>query len=180
MTLLPPDPDLAVLSPCRTYRYRLTRHWRAGWQDDAIVWVMLNPSTADETLDDPTIRRCIGFSKAWGAGGMHIVNLFAFRSTDPAALARADDPVGPDNDEWMHETVTGWLPPEYASGQRTVVAAWGAHPFAVERAAHCFRTLATDWLCLGTTKDGHPRHPLYVPKNVEPQAYEFPFAREAA
>ena len=94
-----PSKNAAAFSPDRRYRYTLRRQW-----DDALpycLFVMLNPSTADATQDDPTIRRCIGFTKAWGFGGLLVGNLFALRSTDPAALYHADDPVGPENDSCL-------------------------------------------------------------------------------
>ncbi len=89
----------AVLSECARYRYRLDRAWE---RDDhglgTVTWVMLNPSTADADVDDPTIRRCIGFSKAWGYNALTVVNLFAWRATSPRDLCAVEDPVGPDNE----------------------------------------------------------------------------------
>lgn len=139
----------AVLSGCGRYRYLLTRRWA---DDPAVTFVMLNPSTADATTDDPTIRRCIGFAKSWGYGSLNVVNLFAFRATDPRDLLAATDPVGPRNDAFLHD----YLP--------VSVAAWGAHKLAVARARQVMQAFAGRPLlwCLGVTKDGHPRHPLYV------------------
>jgi hypothetical protein len=115
---------------------------------------MLNPSTATEDTDDPTIRRCLRFSIGWGYGRLIVVNLFALRATNPAALARHIDPIGVDNDQAILRA---------ARSAGTVVCAWGAHPCAVARA----RTVAAllrgvDLHCLGTTTHGQPRHPLYV------------------
>ena len=145
----------AVLSADGLYRYRLWRIW-----DDLrplMVWVMLNPSTADADVDDPTIRKCMSFAKAHRHGGIIVVNLFAWRATDPKALPTVTDPIGPENDEHIHWAVKAPL-------MATVVAAWGANKFAAKRAArvktmirgygrplHCFRQTATPW------------HPLYLP-----------------
>nr|WP_209605166.1 DUF1643 domain-containing protein [Sinorhizobium kostiense] len=151
----------------RRVHYRLERRWqRPGC--DLLVWVMLNPSTADADVDDPTIRRCIRFSQAWGYGGMIVGNIFALRSTDPAALLIAADPVGPMNDEMIIEACTEFMPAEY--GRRDVIAAWGAHPFAATRAVHVLSISTIDVFCLGTTKEGHPRHPLYV-KSDQPRVH---------
>lgn len=151
----------ALLSPCNTYRYRLGRSWGAGAAD---VWIMLNPSTADATIDDPTIRRCVGFSRGWGAGSLVVVNLFALRATDPAELAHHSDSVGPDNDRHIAEAAI-----EASINGGMILAAWGAHPMATERAAAVARLVGpTTLLCLGTTKAGAPRHPLYVKGDTTP------------
>lgn len=154
----------ADFSPCRKYRYSLRRHWGDMLNDDAPGYVMfigLNPSTADETNDDPTIRRCINFAKAWGFSGLCMTNLFAFRATDPKDMIAADDAVGPDNDAWLRCL---------SDGASLVVAAWGVH------GTHQGRDKAVAGLlgamdCLGTTKDGHPRHPLYVRGGIERQDF---------
>ena len=103
----------AELSEDRLYRYRLTRIWGDG---PRATFVMLNPSTADEHVDDPTLRRCMGFARAWGLGGLNVVNLSAFRATIPAELWRAVDPIGPDNDDYLRAAG--------ASGE-PLIAAWG-------------------------------------------------------
>ena len=151
----------AVLSECGTYRYRLERAWSDDPRD---VWLMLNPSTADATLDDPTIRRCVGFSRRWGAGGIVVANLYALRATDPAELERHPDPVGPANDAHIADVVQH----AWRDGAR-IVCAWGAHPFAASRALDVAEGLR-DMLpvCLGTTRSGAPRHPLYVRADVVP------------
>jgi len=138
----------ALLSPCGTYRWWLSRTWGAA---APMVFIGLNPSTADASLDDPTIRRCIGFARREGCGGLVMLNLFALRSTDPVLLYPAANPVGTDNDRHIRERAVG-----------TVVAAWGAHPLAAARAKEVQALLTVPLLCLGTTKDGSPRHPLYV------------------
>jgi hypothetical protein len=149
----------ATFSPCRRYRYALTRTWADA---PGAVFVTLNPSTADALADDPTIRRCIGFARAWGCGGLTVVNLFGLRATDPAQLTRVHDPVGPDNDVVIRDVVTRAAD---FPAQRPVVAAWGAHPAAGKRAREVGGMLArqgVEVLCLGVTAAGHPRHPLYV------------------
>jgi hypothetical protein len=146
----------AVISECGRYRYRLTRTWDAAL--DPACFVMLNPSTADATHDDPTIRRCVGFARGWGCGGIVVVNLFAFRATDPAEMFRASlAAIGPENDRHVRDA---------AEQCRPVVAAWGAHGGFLRRDAAARRLLVdvgSAVLCLGVTKQGHPRHPLYVP-----------------
>lgn len=161
----------ARFSDCRTYRYTL---WRV-WDDEGpkLNVIGLNPSTADENVDDPTIRRCIAFGKRWGFGRLVMTNLFAYRSTDPRGLATVEDPVGPDNDQWLREQ---------AYDAAYVVAAWGAHPLAVAR-SKAVRPLLERYavMCLGITRDGAPKHPLYLPKATQPVTYwEHPSARVAA
>lgn len=145
------------------YRYLLTRRWADG---PMMGWLMLNPSTADAEKDDATIRRCIGFAKAWGFGALSVLNLFALRATDPAALLRHPDPVGPRNDEYITDTIGVLL--EAAWPNATVVAAWGSHRMAAERGRQVVRgsAWAVQLKCLGKTKSGAPRHPLYVPANA--------------
>ena len=139
----------AHISKCGNYRYELTRRW----DDDLpmLGWIMLNPSTADASIDDPTIRRCIGFAKSWGFGSIMVTNLFALRATNPRELLSHPDPVGPENDNWLE------LQPQ------VTVAAWGAHKMAIER-VDSVRHL--NLMCLGTTKSGAPKHPLYVPSST--------------
>lgn len=138
------------------YRYRLTRRWGEG--PVSVTWVMLNPSTADANVDDPTIRRCIGFTKAWGGNALTVVNLFAYRATNPKALHGVHDPIGPLN--WRHVA-------EAVRQSTVTVCAWGAHAQSVPafRYAPNVPVVAgavVDTWCLGTTKNGSPRHPLYV------------------
>ena len=121
-------------------------------------FVMLNPSTADAEEDDPTIRRCIGFAGNMGYGGIEVVNLFAYRATNPKALADARDPVGPENDEAILEAM---------KGTGIVVCAWGALHFdgLADRVGEVLALLKRANLvtaCLALTQDGEPRHPLYL------------------
>jgi hypothetical protein len=151
----------ARFSPDGRYRYALLRRWGDD-TDPVITFVMLNPSTADAERDDPTIRRCIRFARANGYGCLHVVNLFGLRATDPRALLDADDPVGPDN--------TIYLARHIAARSVPLVAAWGGHTgdlqrFVRSRVAQVMDRLGghtRNWLCLGTTTDGDPRHPLFV------------------
>lgn len=133
------------------YRYVLTRTWNTS--ADPVVFVMLNPSTADATADDNTIRRCVWFAKREGYGGIIVVNLYAFRATNPRVMFAAPDPVGSDNDRIIAEITRG----------KTVIAAWSYHA-RPGRAAQVAELLAgaAGVFVLGLTKRGHPRHPLYV------------------
>jgi hypothetical protein len=148
----------ARLSACGSYRYWLTREWDEGaWK---LPFIMLNPSTADAEIDDPTIRRCMGFAKALKFGGIHVLNLFALRSTDPTALKKHPDPVGPENnahlDVLFNRARLDGVP---------VVAAWGAHGALSNRDKQVIALAGEHGLalsCLGKTKEGHPRHPLYL------------------
>jgi hypothetical protein len=142
----------AVISRCGLFRYRLDRRWGEG---PVAGFIMLNPSTADADSDDPTIRRCIGFAKREGCGGLMVGNLFAFRATNPEDMADAVDPDGPENQHFllnMAERVDGPL-----------IAAWGGHWMAEDLPARWVRqTFGDRLMCLGKTKAGAPRHPLYV------------------
>jgi len=152
------------------YRYTLSRTLRFRFSaDESAAVVMLNPSTADEETDDATIRKLMSFARVWSHGHicrLTVVNLFALRSTNPRGLLTHEDPVGIDNDRHILEAVVN---------ASLVVAAWGAnasHGKLAGRASHV-RDLLTKatygrgvW-CLGRTKDGHPKHPLYLPGNTE-------------
>jgi hypothetical protein len=143
----------AEFSDDAVYRYRL---WRTWGSRPPLVFVMLNPSTADGTIDDPTIRRCMGFAKREGDGGIIVVNLYALRATDPKALRTHPSPVGPLNDQHIAEACRS---AEY------IVAAWGADPMAPTRSrtvAAIARAAGKPLVCLGRTRDGAPRHPLYL------------------
>lgn len=144
----------ALLSDCGLYRYRLTRSWGNG---PRALFIMLNPSTADASIDDRTIGRCNSFAREAGCDGIEVVNLFGFRATKPSDLPLADDPVGPGNDECLFTSVRA------ASGP--VIAAWGSNSFARPRAALVLAELAKfdlEIMCLRKTQSGAPYHPLYV------------------
>lgn len=153
-----PDLHGAVLSECGCYRYTLTRKWNESLT--ALTFIMLNPSTADATLDDPTIRRCIGFARERGFGGLLVLNLFAFRATKPTDMKAARDPVGPDNDGHIIAALTA-----AGAASSPVIAAWGVHG-AYNGRDDEVRKLSLECgvnlMCLGSTKGNHPRHPLYV------------------
>lgn len=154
----------ATFSPDRLYRYALTRRWADG---PYTMFIMLNPSTADAFTDDPTIRRCTGFARTWGSAGLLVVNLFGLRATNPADLVGHPDPVGPDNDTVIADALS--VPVDH------VVAAWGDHRRLPERLPRIRELLAPAGLrltCLGTTKSGQPRHPLYIPAVTALTTYE--------
>ncbi len=144
----------ATVSLCGLYRYRLDRFWGAA---PALPFVMLNPSTADAEIDDPTIRRCMGFARREGAGGVIVCNLYAFRATRPDDLWRAADPCGPDNEKAL-SGLASWA--SYAG--MPIVCAWGTHGGKNNRPIALMLDAGAKLLCLGLTKGGHPRHPLYV------------------
>ena len=144
----------AGFSRCGAYRYWLKRRWRDA---PALVFIGLNPSSADAQVDDATLRRIIGFSNDWGFGAVTVVNLFAWRARHPADLKRAPDPVGKRNSFWLRKMTQGSEP---------VVVAWGNHG-AYQGRDKATLALLTTPLCLGLTKSGHPRHPLYAPKDTK-------------
>lgn len=149
----------ALFDPSGSYRYLLRRSWdRNG---PLAVFVMLNPSTADAGRDDPTIRRCMGLARSWGFGRLEVVNLFGFRTPYPQVLTTVLDPVGPENDAHVLKAV--------ARGE-TVVVAWGNAGATLNRGPamlpHLARAARTPLLCLGMTRAGHPRHPLYVANSI--------------
>lgn len=155
----------ATISECGSYRYRLWRQWSAVGSD-RLLFVMLNPSTADAHTDDPTLRRCAGFARRLGFGGVEVVNLFAYRATDPTVMWAATDPVGPENDQILTAVIPCHL---------TVVAAWGAPKNRRQQQAMAPRVALVRELAgqrwnrlyhLGLTRDGHPRHPLYLPADA--------------
>lgn len=161
----------AMISRCGTYRYSLQRTWDE--ERPPLVVIGVNPSTADASLDDPTIRRCVTYARDWSYGRLVMLNLFAFRSTDPLALkqaaARNVDVVGPDNDRTLLEQTK----------DRDVLVAWGAHgrfanrDLAVIRMLRPAETRKTDrpLLCLGYNNDLSPKHPLYLKRSLRPWAF---------
>jgi hypothetical protein len=149
-----------VLSRCRRYRYVLWREWDRSNPEYAL-FVGLNPSTADEKLNDQTIRRCMGFARSWGYGSLCMVNLFGFRATKPKDLMGCKKPVGKKNDSWLRRM---------SCGAGVVVAAWGIHGCYQGRDAVVARLVGT-MHCLGRTKNGLPKHPLYVSRSQRPIPY---------
>ena len=147
----------ADISPCGQYRWWLRRTLPTG-DGQVICFLMLNPSTADDTTDDPTIRRCLGFVRTWDASTLSVRNLYPYRATHPRALAQATDPCG--GTRGLTELLAGCT-------AHVTIAAWGAHPLAMHRAHEVLPLLrahlgAKPLWCLGMTKHGAPRHPLYV------------------
>lgn len=171
MTARPTLDDVAgaELSDCGHYRYLLWREWDTS--RPPLGWIMLNPSTADARQDDPTIRRCVGFAQRDGYGGIRVANLYCLRAPNSHALANVDDPIG-DDDPW------GWLLP-WGPGARVchdVALAWGGlHKVwrGSRRARSVLDKAPPDvrLLCLGTTRTGQPRHPLYLASDTPFVAY---------
>ncbi len=144
----------ATFSRDKVYRYSLER--RKGEGGERVAFCMLNPSTADETENDPTIRRCIGFAESWGFNELVVVNLFALRSTDPKALYGHYNPIGPENESHIQKAITE---------SAFIVCAWGAHGKFENRGKKVleqFRIKKADAWHLGLTKGGQPKHPLYL------------------
>lgn len=177
----------ATISACGRYRYRLWREWRLHplpaqwnmWEDERgkpaldgaghqlgvpkrCVFIMLNPSTADGDTDDPTIRRCVGFAKAWGYDRLEVINLFAYRTTNPRELLglnHADDPVGIDNQRYIEHAL---------EDNGIIVCAWGAHGSHLGQDETVIGWLGGHKLhALKITADGQPGHPLYLPANLK-------------
>ena len=146
----------AVFSDCRKFRYALWRMWDG---DKPLVMIIgLNPSTADEKVNDPTITRCISFARSWGYGGVCVTNLFGFRATAPTELKANHDPIGKENDAWVHEM---------AKEAAIKVAAWGNHGKFLNRSVEFLSSL--DQLhCIKMNKSGEPAHPLYLKAELNP------------
>lgn len=157
----------AKISECGKFRYELSRQWRVGTEGKFVLWCMLNPSTADGESDDPTIRKCVGFSKKWGYGALVIVNVSAYRATDPRELKKSGYQVEPENRAIIRES---------ALKANLIIAAWGNHATS-QQVWDTFRLLrkGSDFnrpiRCLGKTKRGMPKHPLYVPYETPLEDY---------
>jgi len=161
--------SLAVYSSCERYRYVLTRIWDSCAA--RAVFVMLNPSTATELQNDPTVERCERRARALGFGAFRVVNIFAFRATDPRVMQAQDDPVGPDNDMAISQSAE-WACP--GRGGR-IICAWGSHGAHLNRGwqVECLlRTTGLPLWHLGVTKAGHPRHPLYIGYACQPEHWD--------
>ena len=158
----------AIFSPNREYRYTL---WRKvpvtfnfeerKWTGNYVMFIGLNPSTADEVVNDPTIRRCISFSSSWGFTRMCMTNLFAYRATQPEDMKKQVDPIGPDNDTHLLQI---------AAGAGLIIAAWGNHGSFLGRDNEVVK-LIPNLHCLGVSKGGHPKHPLYLKGDTQPIAF---------
>ncbi len=151
----------AVISDCGKYRYRLDRRTPVPIGDERqMLFIMLNPSTADAELDDPTIRKCRGFCERAYHGGFTVVNLFAYRATDPAELKKASDPIGPENMRHIMKA---------ASEADTIICAWGTKGSFGRQNEKVINALKeNDLFALELTKDGHPKHPLYISYDKQP------------
>lgn len=153
----------AVYSPCETYRYSLTRSWDPA--ATKVMFVMLNPSTADERQNDPTVERCEQRARRLGYGAFQVTNIFAFRATDPRQMKAAADPEGPLNLRVLTEGVRC---------ADHIIAAWGthgAHRDQGPRIAQMLAATGAPLFHLGLSKHGHPRHPLYLPYRQKPEAW---------
>ncbi|AGY59282.1 DUF1643 domain-containing protein [Gloeobacter kilaueensis] len=152
----------AVFDASGAYRYRLWRRW--DQERPLLVFVLLNPSTADAHRDDPTLRRCLAFARTWGYGALEVLNLFAWRSSDPRGLTCTPDPVGPDNDLYLLAA---------CQPQRPVILAWGNWGSLQNRNRSVLNLIAGSRLyCLGRTRSGQPRHPLYLSARLEVEPFD--------
>jgi hypothetical protein len=150
----------AVYSPCAQFRYMLTREWAPA--QGRALFVMLNPSTATEMHNDPTVERCERRARALGFGAFRVCNIFAFRATDPRVMRAAPDPVGPLNDAAIAESAV-WAD--------QIICAWGTHGAHLHRGAQVemlLRATGQPLWHLGLSKQGHPKHPLYIGYSVQP------------
>jgi len=145
----------AVFSPCRKYRYSLTRSWNSA--EGYVLFIGLNPSIADEIIDDPTLIRCINFAKDWGYGGLIMVNLFAYMSTHPTDLKKAKLPIGKNNNKHILKN--------HQKSQLTI-AAWGNDGHFLKRDKEVLKIINNP-MCLNINKSGQPAHPLYQKKDQE-------------
>ena len=146
--------SVAIYSDCEQYRYLLTRTW--DQRGRKALFVMLNPSTATEVQNDPTVERCERRARALGFGSFRVCNIFAWRETDPRLMRQAQDPVGPENDPAIRESCH-WAD--------MIVCAWGTHGAHLDRGPaveRLMRETGRPLHHLGLTKDGHPKHPLYI------------------
>jgi len=160
----------AIISDCKQYRYRLERTWDKT--KPKVLFLMLNPSTADSFIDDPTIRRCIGFARSWNYGGILVGNLFAFRATDPKTLLNIYDPIGEDNQKHLKEMY---------NEAEIIITAWG-NSGIVEKTFKKFKDYkplegAKELYYLELSKTGTPKHPLYLKKDLKPIKFEIPKRR---
>lgn len=159
-SFFPDEPKMiksAVLSPCGKYRYSLKRVWDESKR--MLSWICLNPSTADAESEDNSSRRMINFTRSWGYGGLVLGNAFAYRATNPKELLTAADPVGPDNNDHLKQL------------KGDIIVAWGASvPFDRDQTV-CGLLARRNLYCLGVTKKGYPRHPLYAPSSSKLTMY---------
>lgn len=148
----------AHFSPCRRWRYTL---WRVWSEEPYANFICLNPSTADEETDDRTVKKCMTLARNWGYGGICITNIFAWRDTDPRKMKLVDNPVGDNNDLWIHLIATS---PKCG----IVIAAWSGHAGHLNRSTDVKKVLIRVKLHYLKKGDGEPWHPLYLPNNTKP------------
>ena len=149
----------AIFSPCKAYRYSLTRAWNLSQK--SILFIGLNPSTADENHNDPTLRRCMYYAFKWGFGGLVMVNLFAYRATLPTELKKSKFPLGKENNQFI-------INAQKEAGM--VLAAWGNDGGLLNRDKEVLKII-TNPMCLKINKTGQPAHPLYQKKSATPKPY---------
>lgn len=174
LPLLPGVKASATMSPCGSYRYGLHRDWWPKKGKGHVLWIMLNPSAASAQVDDRTIRKCQKFARAWGYDGITVCNLFGLRATSPDDLRAHDDPVGEANDDVLRCFMGGF-------GVGLAVAAWGVHGALAGRSRAVIGLAAQErrkLSVLDLTKNGHPRHPLYVPDATLPVRWFDPYDPE--
>lgn len=152
--------SVAVYSECEQFRYMLTREWAPA--QGRVLFIMLNPSTATEVQNDPTVERCERRARALGFGAFRVCNIFAYRATDPRVMRAAPDPIGPENDRAIRDSLP-WAD--------HVICAWGTHGAYLDRGAQVEQMLRAEGTALhhlGLSKGGHPKHPLYLGYAVQP------------
>lgn len=155
----------AYFSDDKKYRYRLERRWDdAEMQSGGVpLFIMMNPSTADIDVDDPTVRRCVGYAKRWNMKGLVVCNLFAYRATYPKMLLEVEDPVGVENDNTLQKE---------AERAEKIICAFGLPPkqvfYRVHHVIHLLRSVNKPLYALQQTQAGWPGHPLYLRKNIDP------------
>ena len=155
--------SIAIYSDCERYRYALTRVWK--FEASRLVFVMLNPSTATEVQNDPTVERCERRARTLGFGSLQVTNIFAWRDTDPKKMRTAKDPIGPDNDKTIMEA---------CSWGDQIIAAWGTHGAHLGRGVQVKQILRSSdkpVFHLGISKGGHPKHPLYIAESQKPEIW---------
>jgi hypothetical protein len=159
----------ACFSTCGRYRWWLQRRWQAS--RPTVLFIGLNPSSANAERDDPTLRRLVGFARAWGFGALEVVNLFARCSATPAVLRRSSNPVGAENDQWLQRCVASadalWL--GWGNG-----GSWGQRDQQVLALLEAALPPGVPLLAVGLTASGQPRHPLYAPASAPPLRLQHP------
>ncbi len=153
----------AAFSRCKRYRYKLERYWANDEAARRVVFIGLNPSTADHRVDDPTIRRCMDFTRRWGFNALTVINLFAYRTPYPNELKNAIDPVGPYNSKHLHQAI---------DNADLVIACWGRHGGWKEQDKRLAKRYVGQLFCLAINTDGSPAHPLYQRADTQPMVWK--------